>query len=169
MTESSMNLDEANRCLRSEPLRSLAICQNYLAAHPDDLYGLFSRYQAWNRLGELQKALADISRLIALDPCWNNYSARAHLFREMGDHARAVEDLTKARELDDEEWRGSLDPHFRADSLARLGRLDEALADCAYISENHWMPEVLGLPEGNKAEFIAAISKRARAARTGHR
>lgn len=164
MSESSMNLDEATRYLRSEPLRSLAICQNYLAAHPDDPHGLFSRYQAWNRLGELQKALADITRAIALDPCWNNYSARAQLFREMGDHTRAVEDLTKARELDDEEWRGSLDPHFRADSLARLGRLDEALADCAHISEDHRMPAVLGLPAGNKTQFVAAIRKRALAA-----
>ena len=60
---------------------------------------------------------------------------------------------------------GSFDPHFRADSLARLGRLEEALADCAFIPEDHWMPGVLGLPRGNKAEFIAEIKRRAVAAR----
>ena len=165
MSDTSVNLDEATECLRDEPLRALAICQRYLALHPDDPSGLFSRSQAWERLKEFQKALADMNRVLVLDPNSGGYSARAHLFRIMGDHEQAVADLTRARELDDHEWRTSLDPHLRADSLARLGRLEEALADCAFIPEDHWMPEHSGLPGGGKTEFIDEIRRRALAAR----
>ena len=165
MSENSVNLDEATRCLSKEPLRSLAICQNYLAVHPDDPSGLFSRFQAWMKLDEFQKALRDINRVLELDPNSGGYSSRAQLFRAMDDYARAVEDLNCAREFDKEEWQTSFDPHFRADSLARLGRLEEALAGCAFIRDDHWMPGVLGLPRGNKAEFIAEIKRRALAAR----
>ena len=142
---------------------------DYLAVHPDDPLGLFSRFQAWMKLGEFRKALRDINRVLELDPNSGGYSSRAQLFRAMDDQARAVEDLNRAREFDEKEWQTSFDPHFRADSLARLGRLEEALADCAFIRDDHWMPGVLGLPRGNKAEFIAEIKRRAAAARQRRR
>ncbi len=68
--------------------------------------------------------------------------------------------------MDRQEWLTSFGPHLRADTLARLGRLDEALADAALISDDHWMPAHDGLPGGDKQEFIAEIRRRAAAART---
>jgi tetratricopeptide (TPR) repeat protein len=165
MTDISVSLDEATECLRDEPLRSLAICRRYLAMHPDDPSGLFSRHQAWKKLGEFQKSLADMNRVLLLDPNSGGFSARGQLFRAIGDHERAVADFTQARELDDSEWQTSHDPLFRADSLAQLGHLEDALSDCAFIPEDHWMPEHSGLPGGGKTELIEEIRKRALAAR----
>jgi len=169
MSGDAIDLEEAHRCLRHHPLRALAIYQAYLAAHPDDPFGLLCRHQAWDALGELQKALADLSGAIELRPDFAGYSSRGMLLRKIGDHASAVADFTRSREVDEKTWKESFDPHFRADSLARLGRLEEALADCAFISDDHWMPGVLGLPRGNKAEFIAEIKRRAAAARQWRR
>ncbi len=165
MTAISNELDEALKLLRSDPERSLEICERYLKEHPDDPDGLFSRFQAWCRLGNNEEALADINRVLELDPNCGGFSSRGKFFHDIGDHEQAIADLTTARELNEEQWIGSFDPCLRADSLARLGRLDEALADCEHIPEDHWMPALGGLPEGNKEEFIAEIKRRAAAAR----
>jgi len=154
-------LDDAFELLRSDPQRSLEVCQRYVAEHPDDANGYFSRFNAWQELGEREKALADINKVLELDPNSGGYSSRGVFFRSLGDFRQAIEDFTHARELDEEEWKGSLDPHFRADCYARLGRLDEALSDCAYIEEDHWTPGLMGLPAGNKQEFIEEIKRRA--------
>jgi tetratricopeptide (TPR) repeat protein len=159
------DLDDAFELLRSDPERSLEICQRYVDAHPNDANGYFSRFKAWRQLGNKEKALADINRVLELESNSGGYSARGVFFHGFGEYQRAIEDLTKARELDEEEWKGSLDPLFRADCYARLGRLNEALADCAFIEDDHWTPGLKGLPAGNKAEFIAEIKRRALQAR----
>ncbi|HWG06067.1 MAG TPA: hypothetical protein VG271_13720 [Beijerinckiaceae bacterium] len=110
-------------------------------------------------------ALKDLNRMIELDPDCHAYSMRGRLLHKMKDYARAADDFTRARDLDEDGWRTSFGPHFRADSMARLGRLHEALADCAFIPQDHWMPGVFGLPPGNKQDFIDAIKRRAEEAR----
>ena len=45
--------------------------------------------------------------------------------------------------------------------MPELGLLKEALADCAFIEEDHWTPGMMGLPAGNKQEFIEEIKRRA--------
>lgn len=160
-------LDGVIDILRHDPKQALEICERYVSEHPDDPDGLFYRFQVLEDVGEHERALKDIDHLLELEPIMSNFSIRGRFFHEIGDHERAVKDLTRARELDDYEFRTSFDPHFRADSLARLGRLDEALADCALIEEDHWMPGVLGLPAGNKQEFIEEIKRRAALALNG--
>jgi tetratricopeptide (TPR) repeat protein len=160
MTDSN-ELDEALKLLRHDPQRSLEVCQRYLNENPNDPSGLFSRFQAWRRLGNNERALADINRVIELEPNSGGYSSRGNFFHGIGDYQRAVQDLTKARDLDENEWRTSLDPCLRADSLAHLGRLDEALADCEFIPDDHWMPAFDGLPGGNKQQFVEEIKRRA--------
>src|SRR5277367_4981170 len=156
----SDELDEALKLLRIDPQRSLEVCDRYLAAHPDDPSGLFSRFQAWCRLGNNDSALKDINRVLELDPNCGGFSSRGKFFHDIGEHRRAVEDLTKAKELNEYEWQTSLDPCLRADSLAKLGRLREALADCEFIPDDHWMPSFDGLPGGTKAQFIDEIKHR---------
>jgi tetratricopeptide (TPR) repeat protein len=80
---------------------------------------LFSRSNAWQELGENEKALADINKALELHPNNGGYSTRGVFYHGLGAYQRAIDDLTRARELDEEEWKGSLDPHFRADCYAR--------------------------------------------------
>ncbi len=158
-------LDDAFNYRSRDPQRALQICNAYLADHPDDPDGLFSRFQTWLRLGAYDNALVDINRVLEIDPNSGGYSARAQIFHEIGEYQRAIDDFTRAKELDEEGWKTSLDPHFRADCYARLGRLEEALADCAVIPDDHRMPAVFGLPGGNKDQFIAEIKHRALSAK----
>lgn len=158
-------LDDAFNLRRQNPQKALEINESYLRNHPDDPDGLFSRFQTLVDLGEYDKALDDINRVVEIEPNAGGYSARGHFFHETGNYERAVEDLTRSKELDNYGWATSLDPHFRADCYARMGRLEEALADCAFIPDDHRMPAVFGLPGGDKQQFIAEIKRRAQAAR----
>ena len=81
--------------------------------------------------------------------------------RALGDHVDALADLNTAHDMDREEWLHSFGPHLRADTLARLGRAEEALADAALLPDDHWMPAHDGLPGGDKQQFIAEIARRA--------
>lgn len=72
-------------------------------------------------------------------------------------------DFDSAHDINRDEWLTSFGPHVRADTLARLGRLDDALADCRLIRDDHWMPAHDGSPGGNKEQFIAEIKRRAAA------
>jgi tetratricopeptide (TPR) repeat protein len=164
MSDDPVELDEARDLRRHHPQRALEINERYVAEHPNDPNGLFSRFQTWDQLGEHEKALADINRVLELEPNSGGYSCRGKFFRRMGNYQRGVEDLTRARELDEEGWKTSLDPIERADCYARLGRLDEALADCVHIEDDWRMPSVEGLPGGNKQEIIEEIKRRALAA-----
>jgi tetratricopeptide (TPR) repeat protein len=159
-------LDEAfEHIRRKNPQRSLEICERYIRDHPDDPNGYYSRFQAFSDLGENDKALADINKVLELDPNHGGYSSRAIFFHNIGNYERAIEDSTFARGLDNEAWEGSLDARFRADSYARLGLIEEALADCEYFSEELLIPPgVMGLPGGTKQEFIGEIKRRAAAA-----
>ena len=83
------NLDEATKCVASDPDQSLAICEQFLSQHPDDPRGLFCRFQAWEELGEFEQALADINRVIQIDPDWVSFLARGAFFHNAG-HQRKL-------------------------------------------------------------------------------
>jgi tetratricopeptide (TPR) repeat protein len=154
-------LDEAFDHLRKNPSRSLEICQRYVSDHPGDANGYYSRFNAWDALGEHDKALADINRVLELDPNMGGFASRGKFFRRLGQYECGLKDLTRARELDQKGWETSLYPVERADCYARLGRLDDALADCAHIPDDWWMPSIDGLPGGNKQQIIEEIKRRA--------
>ncbi|HLG86271.1 MAG TPA: hypothetical protein VKZ79_03640 [Alphaproteobacteria bacterium] len=165
MTRRTADLDKAMKCRSDDPQRALEIANRYITKNPHDPLGYFSRHLTLRHLGEYKRALADCDRSMELGPHHGTYMCRGVLHRALGDHARALADFNHARDLNYQDWLTSFGPHFRADTLARLGRLNEALADCELIREDHWMPEHSGLPGGNKQQFIAEIKRRAAATR----
>jgi tetratricopeptide (TPR) repeat protein len=161
MSNPYAKLDQARDCRAADPQRALDLADRYISENPLDPLGYFSRHLTWRSIEEYNRALDDCNRSLELEQTYDTFLARGMLYRAKGDHARAVADFTRADELDHQEWLTSFGPHFRADSLARLGRLDEALADCDVIPNDHWIPAHSGLPGGNKAEFTAEIRRRA--------
>jgi len=161
------DLDIALECRASDPLRALELENRYVAEHPADAHGYFSRHYTWSKLGEHGKAFADCEEAIRLHPIPFRYLARANLHRALGRFSEALKDLNHAHDCDHEMWLTSFGPHTRADTFARLGHLDEALADASLLPDDHWMPSFYGLPGGNKQQFIAEIRRRATAARKG--
>lgn len=161
MSDPSTNLDEATKLVVSDPERSLEICENFLESNPDNPRGIFCRFQAWDVLGKFENALADINRVIELEPDWVAYFSRGAFFHKFGHYMRAIDDLNTAQKLDLHGQGTTSIAWYRASALSWLGRLDEALADCKLLSEDHWMPEHDGLPGGNKQEFTDEIRRRA--------
>jgi tetratricopeptide (TPR) repeat protein len=169
MNKNSSVLDEVRDCVASDPKRALELGNRYIEDNPSDSHGYFSRHLTWAKLGNHKNALADCCTAIGILPKPNRYMARAEIYRALGDHARALADLDHVHNSDHETWLTSFGPHLRADTLARLGRLDEALSDAALIPDNHWMPEHDGLPGGDKQEFITELRRRAAGARSSTR
>jgi tetratricopeptide (TPR) repeat protein len=165
MLTDKINLDKARECRAEDPYRALELADRHISENPSDSHGYFSRHLTWMSLGEFHKALDDCNRALEFRQAYGTFLSRGEIYRALGDHDRAVADFDHANELNHEDWLTSFGPHLRADSLARLGRLDEALADCDLIGEDHWMPAHSGLPGGDKAEFIAEIRRRAARAR----
>lgn len=82
---------------------------------------------AWNKLGDLDKAMADYDQAIELDP----YYALAHfnrgdLWNRKHEFDRAIEDFNRAIELDSDL---NVVYNERGIALMRKGRLDSAVAD----------------------------------------
>ena len=159
MSNDTSLLDEARDCAARNPKRAFELESRHVAAYPEDSTGYFHRHFSWIRLGAYDKAMQDCETAIRPNAKPVMFMARGDLYRLLGDHARAVEDFTRARDLNYEDWLTSFGPHHRAGSLARLGRLEDALADCALIADDHRMPAHRGLPGGSKTEFIAEIRR----------
>ncbi len=134
--------------------------------NPNDSHGYFVRHIIRKVSGNFHGAIKDCSKAIEIAPKQVSYRARGEVYRALGDHKEALSDFNRARDINYHEWLHSFGPHLRADTLARLGRLDEALADAALIKDDRWMAAYDGLPGGDKQEFIAEIKQRAAAARS---
>jgi tetratricopeptide (TPR) repeat protein len=143
--------------LRSDPEKFLEIAQQFVAQNPDDPTGYFTRHRAWTHLGQMELALADLDRSLALEKHYTTYEARGNLLRRMGRYLEAVADFNTSETLDRETWLGGFGPLFRAECHARLGNLDAALADCATLPDDHWTPGIHEAPAGNKRDVTTRI------------
>jgi tetratricopeptide (TPR) repeat protein len=124
----------------------------------------FSRHQGWGRLNRPDLALADLDRAIELRIHPIYFLARGHVLMGLGRNRDALNDFDRGEGLDPEGWLDMWGPLYYAECHARLGNEAAALAACAKLKDDHWSPGLYGTPEGNKAEVIVEIRRRARGA-----
>jgi len=151
-------------CAAGRGGEAVALCNGFIAEHPDHPHGYHMRALARALLGERRLALADRDRVVALCPREPGaFMARAEDHLRLGDFAAAAADLDRAQTLDHGHWWPML-PLLRAHCRARLGRFDEALADCARVPEDYLLPGFGNAAPGSARELRAEIA-RLRAAR----
>ncbi len=158
-------LSERFALLRSDPAEYLRLAEALVRQNPSDERAYFSRYQAWARLGDHERALADLDVALQLEPQPVTLEARGDVLRRMGRYRAAVADFDRAEAMDPQRWKATFGPFRRAHCYAQLGETEKALVDCAVLPEDHWTPGPHGLPEGTKSEVIAQIKYIAAVAR----
>lgn len=158
-------LDQNFHLLRTEPEKYLALAEELVRAEPDAPDGYWGRYEALNRLGRFELALVNLNKVLTYDQQWIVYEVRGNVLRALGRYHEALDDYNKAESIDPEDWNGGFGRLYRADCHARLGNEEAALADCAYLRDDHWTPGLVGAPAGNKREVIEEIRRLAAEAR----
>ncbi len=161
--------DEAlilHRLSMSDPARFIGVATDWIASDPDDSNAYFDRHLAWLRVGETERAIADINKSIELDPSPTAFKARGNLYRGLGDYTQAAKNYDQGESIDPEQWTKDAFPLiYQADTYARLGDEAKALDCCARLPADFWTPGHNGLPPGGKAEIESELKRRAAAAR----
>jgi tetratricopeptide (TPR) repeat protein len=150
--------------LRTDPKRYLQLAEERILANPDSSSGYFDRYQAHFRLAQYDLALADLDKVLALEPHWIVYESRGNVLRALKRYREALDDYNRAEATDTEEWRGGFGRLYRAECHARLGNEKAALEDCAALRDDHWTPGHLGIA-GNKQQVAQELRRLAGQAR----
>jgi tetratricopeptide (TPR) repeat protein len=152
---------------RSDPQQYLRIVNRWIEANPKNSSAYFSRHFVWLALGEPQRALEDLDKVIALKPTFISFMSRAHVYRHLGEYEKAIDDYNRGEAIDPKEWRDSaFGPLFQADTHARLGNEAAALSCCAHLPDDFWTPGFEGAPGGGKAEIADELRRRAAQARS---
>jgi len=159
--------------LRSDPQKYLRIVSDWIDQDPANSNAYFDRHFAWMRLGQPQRALNDLDRVIELEHDVHPivYMSRGEVHRHLREYARALRDFDQGEAVDPDKWKNDIvfGLIFQADSHAHLGNEEAALAYCARLPDDFWTPGIAGAPRGNKAEVanelrrIAADARRRRA------
>jgi serine/threonine protein kinase/tetratricopeptide (TPR) repeat protein len=96
---------------------------------------LYNRASSYRALGQWDKAIADSTQAIDLDPDQPNYLVfRGHFYRDSGETQRALEDYDMAIKYRDRSStlyavNPTLGFYYRAELNQKLGRWDEAIGD----------------------------------------
>jgi tetratricopeptide (TPR) repeat protein len=151
-------------CRRREYDVALRLCNKLLDEHPHSREALWSRAFIFGGMGDTESAIGDLTRIIALrseEPCY--FTERAHRLIDAGRYAEAVEDLTETLRLcdqwDSDHYRAVA--HFvRAYAYLRLGRPNDALADCHHVRDGFswWIEHGLRTKAEITAEAKAMLS-----------
>lgn len=96
------------------------------------------------------------NRVIELMPKFAaNYFSRAALFYQMKNYPAAIEDFSRAAELDHDNAFGSLVFLYRAECHRQLKAYDKAAADCERIADDFDFPGFLR--SGGKRQLLSII------------
>ncbi len=77
-----------------------ALYDRGVADAPDEAISYTNRAWFWEQVYDRPKAIADVTRAIAITPDVDSYTWRARLYREAGDKDKALADLLAAQKLD---------------------------------------------------------------------
>ena len=121
------------------------------------------------KLGEPQRALDDLNKVIELELEPVAFTMRGEVYRFLGQYQKAVVDYAHAEALDPDDWQDNrFALLYQADAHAHLGNEAAALACCARLGDDFWTPGMNNTPPGGKAEIaqklrqIAADARRKR-------
>jgi len=158
-----------HRLLRADPQEFLRIVNEWISENPKNDRAYFDRHFAWMDLGEPQRALDDLNKVIELAPEPVAFIMRGEVYRFLGEYEKAVVDYAHAEALDPAEWQDNgFCLLYQADTHAHLGNEAAALACCARLRDDFWTPGMNNTPSGGKAEIadklrlIAAHARRKR-------
>ena len=156
-----------HKILRSDPQRYLQTVNEWIQENPANSNAYFERHLAWMKIGEPRRALADLNKVIELDPEAVAYRSRGEVYRHLGQYDKALEDFERAEAINPEEWEKAIvfGLLYQADCHARLGDEDAALAHCARLPDDFWTPGLAGAPGENKADIAEKLRDIAAAAR----
>lgn len=153
-----------HKVLRSDPQRYLDIVNKWIVENPKNSHAYYDRHLGWMQIGEPQRALEDLNRVIERDPDPTAFKARGDVYRYLGEYQKALEDYAHGEAMDPDQW-DSFGSLYQADSHARLGDEAAALAYCARLPDDHWTPGMRGAPAGDKAAVADALRRIAAEAR----
>ena len=134
----------------------LAAARALIRANPRASHGYMLEAFAW---GEHAGAVRSYTRFAALERnSPSGWFLRAERRMALRDYRRAVPDLTRALALDKGYYRESA--HLlRAACFWQLGQFEEALADCAKVTNECWIHQVAGFISLNRGMIVAAIER----------
>ncbi len=160
MNMAVITVDELLRRLydrKADPQENLALANEFVRQNPSDASAYYSRHNAWEHVGRRDKALADLDTSLGLEEHFETRCSRGELLRQLGRYPEAIADFNRGEALDPEAFRSGFMHLSRADCHARLGNKQAAMADCAKLADDHWTPNLFGVPGGTKAEIAAEL------------
>ena len=151
----SQALDDLNRAIQLKPDYSEAygnrgfvyyMAKNYPASikdfdraielDPTNAQNYIYRSLYWRQVAKDNgRALADLSKAIELEPTAHAYRNRAGFYRAQKNYSAAIEDCTRAIELDTQDNSLALSYNNRADCYKELKMYDAAIADYTRVIE----------------------------------
>ena len=158
-----------HKLLRSDPQRYLRIVNEWIRDNTRNFNAYFSRHFAWMEIGEPQRALDDLNKVIELEsePDPMSFWSRGLVYRHLGEYEKALEDFDRGEAINPKRWEEDIvfGLLYQADTHARLGNEASALAYCARLPDDFWTPGVYGAPGGGKADIADKLRRIAADAR----
>jgi tetratricopeptide (TPR) repeat protein len=142
---------------RNDPEEALKICQELMDANPESAICFDTRARIYELIGDLEKAVDDISVSIDIDPAEPDYyfnRGRWHL--GLGNYHLAVADQTKALDMGKQhnsQYYEKSSLFFRAAAFLALGMYEKALSDCENLDDDFAMYSA-GVGRISKAEIV---------------
>lgn len=145
-------IDKGDRHVHNEEYNTAVECYTKaIELDPDNAGAYFKRHKAYNALGDIEPAVADVTTAIELDPAnYQYYYVRGFLYNVEQEYTLAVADLDRSIALKPDARRNGLAYLERATAYHNLGGYALAVTDYTkYIEAN---------PDNGEAYFLRGLS-----------